>query len=209
MKPFFDITMPIHPSMMVYKNKASKVPTFSVEDTRSKHGSYETTLSMNLHTGTHLDFPLHMKQDGESSTDFDSSLLLRSVRVLDLTHVQDMIQRSDLESFHLKPQEFILLKTNNSLSENFDFNFVSLSESAAAYCASIPLAGIGIDALGIERNQPLHPTHHHLMDQNILIIEGLRLKDVPEGVYQMIALPLSIPGVDALPLRVLLTHETI
>jgi len=42
------------------------------------------------------------------------------------------------------------------------------------------------------------------MNHNILILEGLRLKDVPAGTYHMIALPLSIPGMDALPVRAIL-----
>lgn len=209
MKHYLDVTMPIHPSMMVYKNKVNKIPTFSVEDTLSTHGSYETTLSMNLHTGTHLDFPLHMKSKGQSSSDFDPTVLIRSVKVFDFTHLNETIQRSDLENLGLKAHDFVLFKTKNSLSDLFDFNFVYLSEDAAAYCASLPLAGVGMDGLGIERNQPLHPTHHLLMDRKILIIEGLRLKEVKQGLYHMIALPLSIQGVDALPLRVLLTHENV
>ena len=42
------------------------------------------------------------------------------------------------------------------------------------------------------------------MDASIWIMEGLRLKEVSPGTYKMIALPLSIVGCEALPLRVLL-----
>ena len=45
------------------------------------------------------------------------------------------------------------------------------------------------------------------MNAGILILEGLRLKDIQPGYYQMIALPLSIPNVDALPVRALLVSE--
>jgi kynurenine formamidase len=85
--------------------------------------------------------------------------------------------------------------------------FPYLSADGAAYCVQSKLVGIGIDSLGIERDQVQHETHHLLMNAGILILEGLRLKDIQPGYYQMIALPLSIPNVDALPVRALLVSE--
>jgi arylformamidase len=207
MNKFIDISMLITPSMMVYKNKEEKKPMFSVANTLNKNGSYETTLTMNLHTGTHLDFPLHMIEKGSNSTNFNLHLINRQVKVLDLTSVKEVITQQDLVNKNIEQGDFLLLKTTNSQSELFDFNFVYLSESAAAYLVKKGIAGVGIDALGIERLQPDHQTHHLLMHASILIIEGLRLKDTLEKTYTMIALPLSIPGMDALPLRAVLIHE--
>ncbi len=67
--------------------------------------------------------------------------------------------------------------------------------------------GVGTDGLGIERAQKGHPTHKILLGNDIIIIEGLRLKDVPEDVYDMFCLPLKIPGVEATPARVVLLKE--
>jgi len=66
------------------------------------------------------------------------------------------------------------------------------------------LLAVGIDALGIERNDSMHQTHLTLMNHDIYIIEGLRLKDVPPGNYKFTALPIYILESDALPLRVLI-----
>ena len=67
------------------------------------------------------------------------------------------------------------------------------------------IKGVGIDALGIERNQT--PTHKLLLGAGIIIIEGLRLKDVPEGEYFLIALPLKIKDVEAAPTRAILVEK--
>ena len=61
--------------------------------------------------------------------------------------------------------------------------------------------GVGIDALGIERNQPGHPTHKILLGAGIVILEGLRLKGVPEGDYFLAAPPLKLNGYEAAPVR--------
>jgi arylformamidase len=206
MKKRYDVTMKIEPTMQVYKNKPEKKPIFSVEDGLQDGKSYETTLTMNVHTGTHLDFPLHMQRDGATSTNFDPFTLLREVKVIEILHTP-VITRSHLENVDIQPHDFLFIKTDNSFLSTFHFSFTYVDASAALYLVEKGIDGLGVDGLGIERDQPTHPTHHALMDASIWIIEGLRLADVPPGNYTMIALPLSIPNLDALPLRVLLEEK--
>jgi arylformamidase len=203
MPHYLDISLPIHPGMMVYKNKPEKQPELKTINTLSQGGSFETVLSMNLHTGTHLDFPKHMKIDGQTSTDFDATQLISKVKVCDCKDAK-VIDEALLKTFAIQPGDFILLKTRNSHVDHFLMDFSYLDASGAAYCVQQQLKGVGIDALGIERNQANHETHHQLMNAGIIILEGLRLKAIPEGTYRMIALPLSIPNVDALPVRAFL-----
>lgn len=98
----------------------------------------------------------------------------------------------------------ILFKTKNSYSETFHSEFVYLSEEAAECLATADLKGVGIDGLGIEREQSEHPTHKRLLEKDILIYEGLNLKDVEEGIYEFIGLPLKIGDVEASPVRAIL-----
>lgn len=200
MPRYLDISMPIKPGMMVYKNKPEKQPKIDQIDTLTQGGSYESIIHMNVHTGTHMDFPLHMKQGGDTSTGFDASRLLTKVKVLDCLDAK-VIDDTLLKTFDLQPGDFILLKTRNSQFDHFLMDFTYLNAAGAAYCVSRQIKGVGIDALGIERDQPHHDTHHRLMDANIIILEGLRLRAIPEGTYKMIALPLAIDGVDGLPVR--------
>jgi arylformamidase len=199
----YDISLPIEPSMMVYKNKAEKIPHFQVQNNLDRGGSYETTVSLNLHTGTHMDFPLHMQKNAKNSTGFNPSRLITDVQVIDCGEVV-VIDEKFLEKQTIAKGSFILLKTKSSFSKTFLFEFPYLSESGAKYCVKQKLQGVGIDSLGIERDQPEHQTHHELMNHDVLILEGLRLQAVPAGIYQMIALPIAIQGMDALPVRAIL-----
>ncbi len=147
-----------------------------------------------------------MIPDGKTSDTLDLSKLIRSVKVFDLTHVHEVIDRKDLQTLDLQPQDFVLFKTQNSYQETFNFRFVYVNQDAASYLVSKGVVGVGIDALGIERDQSGHPTHHILMNQDVIIIEGLRLKDVPEGRYHMFALPIKMKGVEALLLSIILVE---
>jgi arylformamidase len=201
---YYDVSMMINQDMQVYKNKAHKKPKLSVDSNFQTGTTYESRLEMNLHTGTHMDFSKHIIENGKTSITEDLNQLIRKVKVFDLSHLKSKISKNDLEDYQIEQDDFVLLKTRNSFSDTFDFNFVFLDESAALYLASLKVKGVGIDALGIERDQEGYPTHKTCFNHEIIIIEGLRLESVSEGVYFMIASPLKIYDVEALPLRVLL-----
>lgn len=203
----YDVSMAITPTMTVYKDKAEKVPQFSTLSTHDNSVAHETVLSMSLHTGTHMDYPLHMIKDGGVSDESISDGLLGKVKVFDLTHVE-RIEETDLTALDIQAGDVVFFKTKNSFEEAFNFQFVDVTASAAKFLKSKNIKGVGLDALGIERDQAGHPTHKTLLGSDIFIIEGLRLKDVPEGTYELIALPLKIIGVEALPLRVILKTLT-
>ena len=201
-----DISMPIHENMTVYKNKEEKKPRIITTSDFFTGDAVESALHMNLHTGTHIDMPLHMIPTGATSDNFDISTLITGCTVLDLTHVIDKISDIHFHNKKIQQNEFILLKTRNSFTDSFNPEFIYLDASGANYLKELKVKGVGIDALGIERSQPGHETHKILFQNDIAIIEGLRLSEVPEGNYQMIALPIKINNVEALPARVILTY---
>ncbi len=198
----YDVSMAITSKMTVYKNKAEKVPQFSTLSTFETGSAYETVLSMSLHTGTHMDYPLHMMKDGKVSTEAVADGLLGQVKVFETD--QDVVNQTFIQTCDIQKGDVVFFKTRNSFIETFDFNFVYVDQSAAQALSAIGIKGVGLDALGIERAQDNHPTHKILLGADIFIIEGLRLKDVQPGTYELMALPLKIIGVEALPMRVLL-----
>ncbi len=200
----YDISMPIQLGMPVYKNYPDKTPSFEVIRTFEQHTVFETNITMNLHTGTHLDFPKHTLPQGGTSTGHDLTALIGSATVIDLTHVDGGITREDLEPVSIQPGDFVLFKTKSSWDETFNPEFIYVSLSAAKYLVERQVRGVGVDALGVERAQPGHPTHDLLLSNNIIILEGIQLKDVPAGTYKMTCLPLHIVGVEALPVRAIL-----
>lgn len=205
----YDISMKIHFAMAVYKNKDDKRPIIKVVQDFANNSAYESSLTMNMHTGTHIDAPLHMVENGATMDEFNIERVITKCKVLDFTSIEHKITKEDLLTKEINKEDFILLKTRNSFQEDFDFNFVYVEESGAQYLKDKEIKGVGIDALGIERSQSGHETHKTLFSQGITIMEGLRLKDVAEGEYFLCALPLKISGVEASPARAVLIEDLI
>jgi arylformamidase len=200
----YDISMPIKEGMPVYKNKEEKKPNIRVVQDFDTATARESRIDMDVHCGTHVDSPLHMLPEGGTMETIPLERLVGPCRVLDLTEINGGIRQSDLERFEIENGEFLLFKTKNSFTDAFDFEFVYLAEDGAKYLIEKGIKGVGIDALGIERAQPGHPTHKSLFRADIIIIEGLRLREVPEGRYFMVAAPLKLVHTEAAPARVLL-----
>lgn len=201
-----DISWPITPDITEYKDRTTvqlqQIKQYNTDGVR------ETMLCLHNHTGTHIDAPSHFTEHGGTSETISLSALVGPCRVLDLTDVTDCITKQDLQKHNIKTGERILLKTKNSnlaSTAPFDYNFVYVGKEAAQYLADQKIVSVGIDYLGIERNQPGHETHKLLLQNNIPIIEGLRLADVQPGTYQLYCLPLNIPGIDGVPARAILT----
>lgn len=197
----YDVSSPIYTGMPVYKNKPEKQPK---QTTNTNGYVTETRLELDVHTGTHVDAPLHMVVDGETIETLPLDKLVGPCKVFDLTAVEDRITVKDIEGLDIVKDDFLLFKTKNSFDEEFNFDFVFVAEDAAKYLAEIGVSGVGVDALGIERSQEGHPTHKTLFANGVIIIEGLRLKDITEGEYIMCAAPLKLSGVDASPARIVL-----
>lgn len=204
MSKLYDISMAINKEMQVYKNKEEKKPELTNMSNFQTGKAYETRIGLDAHTGTHLDAPLHMIENGATIETIPLELLVGPARVLDLTHVEDGISREDLERFAIQQGEWLLLKTKNSFSEEFDFDFIYLKADGAQYLKEIGIKGVGTDGLGIERAQPDYGTHRTLMINGILIVEGLRLKHVPAGNYFLVVAPLKLEGIEAAPARAFL-----
>jgi len=197
----YDVSAPIFNGMAVYKNKEEKQPEIN---TKTNGHVTESRLSLDVHTGTHVDAPLHMMNDGSTFESINQEDLVGKAKVIDVTDVKGAISDKDIEAEDIQEGDFILFKSQNSFEEEFNFDFVFVGEDAARYLAERNIRGVGVDGLGIERSQPEHPTHRSLFEKDVIIMEGLRLKDVAAGEYFMVAAPLKLQGTDASPARVLL-----
>jgi arylformamidase len=200
-----DISWPITPDMTAYKDKA--VVAFSYTKTFEKDGARESVITMGSHTGTHVDAPSHFLGDGKAIQDCLLETICGSCIVLDCTEVAEVITDESLREHEMEQGAIILLKTHNSAlaaNASFRYDFVYLAASGAEYLASKKIKAVGIDYLGIERQQPNHETHTILMRNGIVIIEGLRLADAESGSYRLWCLPLRIQGLEAAPARAVL-----
>ena len=124
-----------------------------------------------------------------------------------MSRIDDHIDAKDLEDVMIESDQIILFKTKNSALKSDDLfhaSFIYLNQSAAKFLAEKKVKAVGIDYLGIERNQPTHETHICLLEKNIPIIEGLRLEHVQAGTYFLCCLPLRLQELEAAPARAIL-----
>ncbi len=207
-----DISMLISPEMPVYKGRAEKKPQFTTVASHEDSSAHETELTLSIHTGTHLDAPLHMLAGGDDLAYLEGKQLIAPCQVFDLTGVEDKITAADLAYLDFKPGHYYLLKTKNSQTDylkNYPEQFIYLAKSGAERLAAASPIGVGIDGLGIERAQPDHPTHKLLLGAGIIIIEGLRLQEIEAGDYTLILAPLKLKGVEGAPARAFLLESNI
>ena len=200
---WINLSLPISEGMAVYKNLAKKRP--AIENTRSfaVHGMHESTLHLPLHTGTHVDYPLHALPSGKNSSDFHCFPAEFTALVLDLADSPPpCIDLPLVRRLPLGGVEAVFFKTRKTILREFDPVFPWLSGEAASWLATLPLKFVGIDQPGIERNQPAHETHTHLLKNNILIIEGLDLSRIGSGPRTICAFTLGIQGVEAEPVMI-------
>lgn len=196
-----DISIPIFEGMPTYMNSQGNQPKIN---TQTHDYITDTNLRMNIHTSTHLDAPLHMIKGGENIETIGLERLVRSCRVLDLTEVNDRITAADLQDLSINKGDFLLFKTKNSLGETSATEFIFLAEDGAKLLIEKGVNGVGIDTLGIERSQTGHPSHKALFSNDVLILEGLNLKEVAEGEYFMVCAPIKLLNTEAAPARVFL-----
>ncbi len=201
----YDVSMEIHPNMQVYKMKEEKKPKFISNANYEKNGYFESSLEMDCHTGTHVDAPLHQVEGGRDLSYLDLDKLIRKVKVLDFTNIDEKIEKEDLVEKNITKGDFVLLKTKNSYDETFKQNYIYLGLSGSQYLADIGVDGVGVDSLSVGSGTLNKSIHTSLMEKEIIIIEGLRLMDVVENNYNMIALPLKIKTLEGAPMRVVLT----
>lgn len=202
-----DISMEISEKMPVYKGRNEKRPVFKTVNNLKSGLSYETSLDINMHTGTHMDAPLHMVEGGETLESIELEKVITKCRVIDLTDVSEKISKNNLESNEIQKGDFILLKTKNSTENILESDFIYLDKSGAEYLRDKKIKGVGIDSLGIERDQPAHDTHMTLFEAGIVILEGLRLDGIDEGEYFLFAAPIKIKGVEASLVRAVLIED--
>ncbi len=200
-----DISWPISENTTEYKDR--KTIKLTQINEYSKDGVSETLITMHSHTGTHVDAPEHFLGNKITIDQIDLNKLVGKCKVLDLTKIEDKITKSDLQDFDIQKDDIILLKTKNSnlsTTEKFNPNFVYLEKSGAQFLADKKIKCVGIDYLGIERSQPNHETHKILLENDILIIESLRLKNANDTEYMFYCLPVLMENLDAAPARAIL-----
>lgn len=165
-------------------------------------------LAMGVHTGTHMDAPVHFIHGGPGADEMPLTATMGEARVIEIEHPRE-ITAGELARHELTEGERILFRTSNSprlwQATSFAEDFVYISEQAAKHLAEARVRTVGVDYLsvgGYHINGAL--IHHILLEAGIWIIEGLDLSPVTGGRYEMICLPVKLHGSDGAPARTIL-----
>ncbi|MCP9237307.1 cyclase family protein [Lewinella sp. JB7] len=173
-----------------------------------------TMIHLTAHTGTHMDAPSHFLAEGVDISQAPISVGLGPVRIAALDCTAE-VTPDDLRAYEsrtrpLEAGERLILRTPNSdrglwLQQEFDRDYHAIGPAAAAYIAERKLQLIGVDYLSVGPFYKGNPqTHRTLMGAGVWIIEGIDLRRIEEGDYEMICLPLKLAGSDGSPIRILL-----
>jgi len=204
-----DITVPLNANTPTYPGNT----VFSLEPIKrlAQGGSSNvSTLHMSAHAGTHVDAPRHFFDEGAGVESLGLELLCGRSRVIELT-TRKAITPEDLAGIDLNEDVRVLFKTHNSRlwgTPEFHPDFVGVSGAGARYLVDRGVKVVGVDYLSVEPYKtPGAPAHHALLGAGTIVIEGLNLRDVEPGIYEMFCLPLAIVGSDGAPARVVLRRS--
>jgi arylformamidase len=169
-------------------------------------------VSMCLHSGTHMDAPLHFLDGAPGLEQLPPAATVGRARVIEFSDAA-AIGPAELEPHSVRAGERLLLKTSNSArcwgTDEFVDDYVYVSQEGARYLAECGIRTLGIDYLSVaEPNADGEETHRILMRAGIWIIEGLDLSAVAPGDYDLICLPLKVPGADGAPARALVRQAS-
>ena len=158
-----------------------------------------TAFSMCAHNGTHVDAPSHFIKNGAT---VDKLPLEKTVGAAYLTAHEGMITAADAKQ---------ILSDARRLSPEASRRILIKGKATVSLEAATVFADADVDLIGNE-SQTVGPedgpmqVHHVLLGKGVVLLEGVRLSHVPEGVYFLCAAPLSLGGAEGAPCRAILTE---
>jgi len=167
------------------------------------------------HTGTHVDPPIHFLEGANTVDRLPLAPLVGPCRVIGFEG-QGHVSSDWLDGAKIpKGTERLLFKTRNSArwvdpTAPFTRDFSSINATAARWCVDHGVKLVGIDYLSIEPQGPQkegYPVHKTLLRANVVIVEGLDLRGVDPGAYELVCAPLKIQDGDGSPARVFLIER--
>lgn len=160
------------------------------------------------HVGTHADTPLHVSAAAPGSESLDVSNFVGDATVVDVTDLRGSVALEQLERrLGSGPVTRVLLRTGRGIaSGSFPDSWPVLDVHCVRELMRRGLRLLGVDCPSVDdRDSRTLAVHHALLDHGAAVLENLDLRAAPAGRYLLIALPLRVSGLDAAPVRALLT----
>ena len=209
-RDWIDASVPLHTGMVHWPTDPSvRIERFADMDKGAVCNV--SKMDMCAHAGTHMDGLNHFIQDGAPLDTVPFDALIGPCRVIEIKDA-DSVKPAELKQHKIRKSERILFKTRNSKrnwwEEHFDPKFIHISHAAAEHLVDCGIRTVGIDYLsvgGYQRDGV--ECHQVILGAGIWIIEGLNLRQVKPGKYDLICLPVKIRNGDGAPARAILRRK--
>jgi arylformamidase len=213
MSRLIDISLPIGADLLVWPGDPAVevVPRLRLA---AGDPANVSEVRMGTHTGTHVDPPVHFIEGTGGIDRLSLDVLVGRAIVTDTRHLDGPIEPADLEAAGIPDgASRVLLRTANSelwrrTPLSFPDRYACLTPASARWVVDRGIRLIGVDFLSVEeRGASQHPVHHILLENGVVIVEGLNLGDVEPGEYALACLPLRIVDGDGGPARAALIQR--
>lgn len=165
-----------------------------------------SSLTLSPHVGAHADAPLHYDPDGTSVGSLDLEPYLGRCRVIHAIGKRPLVEWRDLAHAvgDLPPR--VLVRTYERVPlDRFDPDLAAFAPDTIERLADAGVRLVGIDTASIDpADSKALASHQVIRRRDLRVLENLVLDDVPEGDYELIALPLKLMTADASPVRAVL-----
>ena len=155
-----------------------------------------SSFSMCAHNGTHIDAPRHFIRDGQT---VDALPLSKTVGMAYVACHQGKLTAEDAES---------ILEKANGIKKILLKGDLYVSEEAAKVFAEAEIDLLGNESQTVGPEDAPMAVHLVLLGAGVVLLEGIRLKEVEEGQYLLTAAPLNIEGAEGSPCRAILLEVT-
>ena len=192
----WDISQVLRPGLPVWPGDTD----FAFERTwRMDQGSPVNVgrMTMSTHSGTHADAPLHYAEDGLDAAGMGLDPYIGTCLVVDARGVTGAIGVGDLP--HIESIDRVLFRTWDAFPhEEWRSDWTPIAAETISWLALQGVKLVGTDAPSVDpQESKTMDAHKAVLKEDMRILEGLVLDDVPEGRYELIALPLKVGGGDA------------
>jgi arylformamidase len=206
-----DISLGISPGMVVWPNNPA-VELERVNRIEAGANSNVSRLALGVHSGTHVDAPVHFVPGGTGVDTLPLDVLVGRCLVVHLPRTA-RITADDLAGAGLaRNTRRLLIKTRNSAywakgDPEFHTDFVAIDPSGAEWLVDRGVELVGVDYLSVAPWKESRPTHQILLKAGVVVVEGLNLAKVKPGRYDLTCLPLKLVGSDGAPCRAILVER--
>lgn len=165
-----------------------------------------SAITLSPHVGAHADAPLHYDPQGAAVGALDLRPFLGRCRVVHAIDAGPLISIAHLQHALNNLPERLLVRTYHQFPrQHFDTQLTGFDPAAVQHLADLGVLLIGTDSASIDpADSKALPSRQAIRQRGLRVLENLLLDDVPEGDYELIALPLKLMTADASPVRAVL-----